>query len=168
MVILDWERFNSLAPRSHQTLLCQCDRCNKQVYVKKGNLYRYHKDGICLFYKVNQEPIDFVPTYEYCNNCRPRKGTPRSSPETRHKISKKLTGVKIGRRQTDEGLKRLSEKRMGSKNPSWNPDREAVERRARAAKTAKNLIWNAIARTNFSATRQSSSLRISSHSSSRE
>jgi hypothetical protein len=146
MVILDWERFNALAPRSHQTLLCQCDRCKKEIYIKKSNLYRYHKDGVCLFYKANQEPVGFVPTYEYCNNCRPRRGTPRSSPETRRKISEKLTGVKIGRRQTEEGLKRLSEKRMGSRNPAWNPDREAVERKARAKKTAKNLIWNTIIR----------------------
>jgi len=146
MAILDWERFNSLSPRSPQTVLCQCDRCNKQVYVRKSNLYRYYKDSTYLFYKINQEPIDFVPTYEYCNNCRPRRGTPRSSPETRRKISEKLTGVKTGCRHTEEGKKKLSQMKLGSKNPSWNPDREAVERKARAKRTAQNLIWNTITR----------------------
>ncbi len=51
------------------------------------------------------------------------------SQETRKKLSEYLTG-----------------RRVGAKNPLWNPDREAVERKARAKKTAQNLIWNTINR----------------------
>lgn len=145
MVILGWKRFHSLPPRSRQGILCQCDRCKEQVYVPKGNLFRLHKDGKTVFYKCGQEPPGFTPSYDYCNSCRPRLGTPRT-PETRHKISQKLAGVKTGCRITEDGKRRLSESKIGSKNPSWNPDREAVKRKARAKKTAKNLVWNTIIR----------------------
>jgi len=145
MAIIDWERFNALSPRSPQTVLCECDRCKKQIYVRKGNLYRYYKDGETCFYKAGEEPIGFIPKYDYCSSCRPRLGSPRTT-ETRQKLSLAFKGKKTGCRITDDGKRRLSESKIGDKNPSWNPDREAVERKARAKKMAKNLIWNAITR----------------------
>jgi len=145
MAILDWERFNALSPRSTQTVLCQCDICKKEAYVVKCNLYRYYKQGVTYFYRTGEEPPDFVPTYDYCGSCRPRRGTPKS-PETKEKLSLAFKGKKTGCRITEDGKRRIAESKMGSKNPSWNPDREAVARKARAKKTAKNLIWNAIIR----------------------
>ena len=70
---------------------------------------------------------------DYCNPCgraiNPYWKGKTMSQETRKKLSEYLTG-----------------RRVGAKSPLWNPDREAVERKARAKKTAQNLIWNTITR----------------------
>jgi|GEM_PF-6588811 hypothetical protein len=133
MAILDWERFHALPPRSGLTVVCQCDQCGQEINVQKYKLYSFYKDGRMNFYKSGEEPPEFCPNYKSCKECAKglNKGSKRKplSSEAKEVLRKYWTG-----------------RRVGSNHPSWNPDREAVERKARTKKTAKNLIWNAIIR----------------------
>ena len=153
MTIVDVALFESLAPRSRKKILCRCDRCGLDSMVQKGNLFRGRKNGKAVFYKIGQEPLGFVPSFDLCNSCsyvdNPNRCGRKYSDSTRLKIkAARARQDREGRnpRPSEDGKMRIAASKVGSKNPQWKADREVVAKRLSLRRACNNLIWNSIKR----------------------